>query len=397
MKKYGILTFHTAINEGSFLQTSAVLNLLTTHLSDCKSEIIDYQYKNREDYYSSVAPLERLVQFRKFQQEGLVLSEKSFVNETNERQGINHINKKYKAVFIGSDEVWKIPFFTWAKSPIQKSSFGFYPPFPNVYFGEGITVPKFAYGCSIGRTEWLGMPNNIKKQVDYYLNKFTIISVRDTRTYDFIKWINPKLIDSIDLISDPAFSIDEHKFAYDDVVREKLKNLGVDFSRPILGIIIYQYSNKDFLLLKNAIKVFKKRGFQIMGINFNSSGLEDINISNNIFTPYEWVSIFGVVSACISDRYHACISCLIKNTPFITYDLNEIDTGISKIEHLLSVFGLDNYYFSKFKNNEKTFLDKCKYLIDARWPIENVNGIKLKLRTEHSNYLNRIKKSMKEH
>jgi hypothetical protein len=378
LESIGILTFHSAYNEGSILQTFCLCNLLNKGLG-LFTEVIDHNFKNRIELYGSRNSNDRTNTLQSFINK-LPLSKESFLDAPFET--FEFINKRYKALIIGSDEIWKV-------SVPQRN---LYPPFPNVYWPtEEVTIPKIAYAGCIGDTNWRSLPDSHLRTMQKSLNSFDLLSVRDQRTFEFLKWLGIEQISKVEILPDPVFSIDLLPFINRKKLKQKLEKKGVDFSKSRIGILAPQNS-----LIDKLVNNFRARNIQIIAIT-DYTGTSDVNLTKCGFTPLEWAGITGLMTYCISYRMHGCITCLINNTPFIAFDLRDKATieGETKIKDLMTSFGLNNFYWGTNSNTSKEILEMCDNLITGTWPKEQVL-FKLNIFKKQSNlFLSKIKDYVK--
>ena len=302
--RVGILTFHSAFNEGSILQSFCLNQLLQQKLNR-SVEIIDHNYQSRIDFYGSPNQNERTKALHEFINQ-LPLSHKAFVD--NDSTTFDYIDNHYSALFIGSDEIWKVNY------PSKR----LYPPFPNVYWpNQRLRIPKISYAACIGDTNWEKLPDSFLNHMKESIESFNLLSVRDNRTLEFLKWLKIENSNEVSIIPDPVLSFDLIPYIDLRFLKDKLIKLGIDFTKARMGIYSSQCNVMDRI-----INHLRRRDIQIVAIS-DYLGEVDISLVENGFTPIEWAFIPRFMTYCISNRMHGCITNLINNTPFIALDLRD--------------------------------------------------------------------------
>ncbi|MFW5879981.1 MAG: polysaccharide pyruvyl transferase family protein [bacterium] len=373
-KRAGLLTFHSAFNEGSILQAYCLNQLIRKQLN-LDAEIVDQNYKSRLDFYGSVFQSERTIVLQDYIKK-LPLSNQSFIDK--DKETFDYINRSYNCLFIGSDEVWKV------KIPTKR----LYPPFPNVYWpNKELRIPCLGYAVCIGDTDWEKLPNSILYQMVESIKSFDLLGVRDSRTYNFLKWLDVVENYNISITPDPALSVDFSNHLDLSLLKRKLVKLGVNFEKKRIGIYCPQNP-----IIKKVIQYLKKREIQTIAISDNCGDV-DLCLSDVGFTPIEWAFIPHFMSYCISYRMHGCISNIINNTPFIALDLRNKPelSGKTKIHDLMESFHLHNYYWGNSMHDESDIINKCDMLIDNNWPFKQIELILNNKREVAHNYFNNAK------
>jgi hypothetical protein len=360
--KIGISTFHYVYNEGALAQAYCLAQNLQNRLPNSRVELLDRRYPSKMAEYGSGSGLGREKSFNDFIENVLPRSEVRFEQQNN-APVFDYINRSYRALLVGSDEVWKLKYRKrlWGLFVDQKSPS--YPAFPNSYWPDRrVKVPKIGYAVSIGgKMDWSAIPRSHINLMRNILADFSLIGYRDQRTLDFLKWIDPGMASTAEWVPDPTFS---HNIL-DDVnkqgLKRRLEEYGVDFSKPRVCVLLHpSYSEKS------VINRFFNQGYQTIGLSVPNENVS-IDLSNKYFTPIEWFSVFGLMDACVSERMHGCIACLQNGTPFIAIDHRNPYHEESKIQDLMRSFGLLDYYYRPEENNEERLLSMCAQLIGNDW------------------------------
>ena len=251
-KSVGILTYHRSNNYGAFLQAYSLSKRLEKEMPSCSVSIIDYisnevytQYhpsvKGFIKLIASVHPFRRKLSYLKAlllyvkSKRGVMSAVKdSYFEEARKKLSLSdqliisdklkdvasYINSNYDVVVVGSDAVWN-----WQ---IRQ--------FPNPYFlGPEITTKKLSYAASSYGQPFMNSSAKQKEYITRAWNGFQYLGVRDVATEDFVKWVNEDLTPHHNC--DPTVFLDVKSLPVDiDVVKEKLKNAGFDFTKKTIGI-----------------------------------------------------------------------------------------------------------------------------------------------------------------
>src|SRR5262245_28055617 len=261
-KQIGILTLHSGFNEGAVLQALCLSRNLQNSLLDWRVDIIDHRYPKKTAFYGPPNDNRKRALFRAISE--LPLSNQSFFSDDH-RCTFDYVNSNYHVLVTGSDTLWKLHYTRrrFRLPPIQNHAM--YPAFPNVYWPDRvIRVPKIAYAACIGETDTTTIPWLHRQRMRSILSDFALLGVRDAKTNDFIRWLAPSL--RTEWVPDPSFSIDVLSLVDREAVKVKLATLGVDFSRPRLGVML-----GDGRETEAAVAKLRARGFQAVGFSLSNN------------------------------------------------------------------------------------------------------------------------------
>lgn len=167
MKKIGIITIHSDLNYGAFLQAFA----LTTFLNNNSyyTRIIDYRkipnspriYKFPKNIIYKIYNLPRLSRYRRFI--APLLSNERY----NSLEELQSFNEEFDILISGSDQIW---------NPVCGGLNRINPAY-FLAFASKDKYKKISYGSSVGSYIY---DENEKKQVRKWLNEYSHISTRES-------------------------------------------------------------------------------------------------------------------------------------------------------------------------------------------------------------------------
>jgi hypothetical protein len=324
-KSVRILTYHHITNFGAALFSYALQQLISTEIPESDVKILDYRSR-RLVFYERLkifrphlkVPLfyfQRRKEFKDFLLEELTLDQdfRAFCLGEN----------KFEVLITGMD-VWNI------------TDHPFLPKFPNVYWlPPNYPGIKIAFAVSAYRSKD-DVINTFTEEITKQLSKFTMIGVRDNYTLELVERHLENRAIPLVKVPDPTFFYQEFRSG----IKTKLEKLGVDFSRPILGLCIYGHNP----LIKKLVDYFKSRGYQVIAFGMYHSHAE-VNFGHRL-SPHEWAGVYKYLSFCITDRYHGTIFCIKNNVPFVCLEPDPLENlSQSKIFDLVQEFELTFCYF----------------------------------------------------
>lgn len=362
--KIGILTFHKSINTGAFIQCYSLITRLMKDFPDEKIEVIDYCTKKTKERYSyhlleyvfsacktlkysedrrsSIRKMggrikglilnPRLLRDRKKEYKLFkevwgggrrFLSDESLITDDMNRFFETYKNK-YDIVIVGSDCVWQYEAY----------------PFPNVYFlNEKLSPIKMSYAACASNFRFDRLTSSDKKIVMDSLKAFQYIGVRDIQSEGFMDALSTKL--DYEHNCDPAFLLEVDKVPVDrNLVRKKLEDAGVDFSKKIVGIQL----RCEALGEKIADCLDLGSDYQYVIIRKRNS---ISNIFIDTLNPLEWSIVFGFFDVIITDFFHAAIMSVKNNVAPLAFDtdFNHFDRNQTRICDLMTRLNLRDFYY----------------------------------------------------
>ena len=382
--KIGILTFHSAMNEGAMLQAYALAKNLEERVTGAEVEVVDHRYRTKQLAVYDNARTGRTEAMEAFLSEQLPLSRRRFFTDDH-RDTFRYLNENYDTVVVGSDEVWKLRYTRRLGGLIAAQESVWHTPFPNAYWpDQGVKIRKISYAASVGDTNWLEIPKHHVWRIRRILDDFSLLGLRDRRTRDFLRWLYPGQ-DRGEWVPDPTFSVDLLAGVDRDRVKAKLEEYGVDFSRPRLGIAV-----QNSKLMRRSVQRFRDQGYQVIGMSVLNH-LSDVKLFSRGLSPLEWLAAFGCFDLCLTQRMHPAIACLLNNTPFVALDFykNSLDET-TKFRDLLSSFGLMDYYYDWYSRSEERLQGVCERLLREPWPSSRVEGTRKRFRARAVEFTSQV-------
>jgi len=344
MKKIGILTFHKSFNYGAFLQCFALVNRIKSDFPDVIVEVIDYTAlstvkgyeKMKSAYKDSIVDMINVRNglFEEVQSKYLPLSDYKLISD-NYTELFESIKGKYDIIIVGSDAVWN-----WGNKG-----------FPNAYYlGSDLGAYKMSYAASAHGMDYKKITEEQKWQLKELLNGFVYIGVREETTAQMVRYADSSL--TIHHNCDPTVLLDIEKIPVDmEKLREKLQKKGIDFSKPIIGLMAGEPYGK-------MIKKYYKNKVQIVALylpnKYADVYLYDLN-------PLEWARVFSLFNITITHFFHGTMLSLRNITPVIPIEIaSEYNKSYhTKIKSVMINMGLEDYY--ETWNKKTTFINRILY------------------------------------
>ena len=361
--KIGVLTFHRAYNYGAFLQCYSLQKELSTRFPEAEISVIDYESQNMANYYKTnwltyffgqknslikhpilrsmktlvgrtLAMLKGNSQIKEFFSnnkliknfekcyEYLPLTASRLVSDDYEKS-IAFINSlKFDIVIVGSDAIWN----------------DYQTNIPNVYYlSEKIESRKMSYAASSYGMAYKDVLSTSKSVIENSLKSYEFIGVRDDETYTYVKSISPNLV--LNHTCDPSLFLNLNKLPISvEEVINKLNNLGVDTSKPIIGVMGNSYIGKMARDVCGDEYTFVSIYYENKYCDYS---LVDL-------TPFEWALVFSQFKATFTSFFHGTIFSLKNGTPVFTIEQN-IEYSQSyktKTRDILERMDLSDYYFN---------------------------------------------------
>ncbi len=295
--RIGILTFHRSINYGAFMQCYSLCQRLQRDFPQHSIEVIDYTSDRIQEMYDreirEADPLtqkllsQRAEAFRSVYSH-LPLSPQCLIGEGGQELS-DWMNSRYDAVIVGSDAVWN-----W----ILRG-------FPNPYFLKDYHGIKLSYAASAHGQRFRTMTPQQKLYLQESFRDFAYLGVRDVTTEQLLRYVDPELKPQHNC--DPTMFLDPEALPCDmEALKQKLSRQGVDFSKPLIGIM---GSPKN---IGRELKQHFGNRVQFVALywenNWADVYLHDLN-------PFEWARVFSLFSATVTHFFHGTLLSLVNGTP----------------------------------------------------------------------------------
>ena len=348
MINVGTLTFHSATNYGSVLQTYALQKYLEIEFG-LQSELMNFIPDGQEELYKLFAPIrsprnlvgnllkfqlyfkykKRKIAFNKFIEDGIRVSLKSYRSKND----LADISDIYDMIIVGSDQVW------------NPDCVDFSP----VYLLDGIQVPvKAAYAPSV----------NVKKidDVQWYIdcvNDFDYVSVREATAQRYLIIEGQKKYGTsfpkIEVTIDPTLLLDRVEY-------EKIA-----FPRLIEGDYIFAYSvYNDNEYLKWLQKVAQVSGLPIVTMITGNNSYKLLKNKAVIFpedqSPNAFLSGIWHAKYVVTNSFHGTAFSVIFKKNFYYFGDYEKD---ERIRMIIDNFSLQNSCVQEV--NKQYFIQETLY------------------------------------
>lgn len=370
--KIGIMTLRLHKNYGGILQNYALNKVLSDlgHEVETLNIVWDLRYKGPQKYLIYLkriikniikrewipldleyrimkSDLKTTIYTTTFKKKYIPLSKEVYIMPYAD---FSATNKKYDAIIVGSDQVWR-PIYT---KGIKR------------YFLDYITnsnIKKIAYAASFGTSQNEYSVKEARLCGDL-LSSFKAISVREDDGVNQVKSI---------------FHIDNQ------VTRciDPTMLLTVDEYKKIIGE--YNEENRIFIyILDGDLDKMKlvKQTENLLGLEsytLTPDGMK--NDSSCVIPPVEsWLKAIITSKFVITDSFHGCVFSILFNKPFIVY--GNKSRGISRFETLLSTLQLTSRYVDSMEYFSSSLLSE---------PIDwkHVNDLISKERNHSLSFLNK--------
>lgn len=368
MKRIRILSYHHIQNNGAYLFTHALTQLLKKQFPNDDIRVADYRTVRLSTYeflkqfkFYKELPLFNLRRTALWKKQINLLELDGNTPKFNSRQLLRYLSENCEAVIVGMD-VWCL-----ARSTER-------PQFPNPYWLPGpIRSSKIAYAVSAYSSNTVEIEHH-SQQIKKYLNEFNIIGVRDRFTLELVAQHRSRRDGIIDITPDPTLVFD---FSPPDteVLKKKLILYGLDFNRPRMGLMLHGRS----ALASDICQHYKSLGYQTIALSMFTPHA-DINLGH-LLTPLEWAHTFQYLNICFGDRFHGTIFSIKNGIPFITFegDIN-LPKNQSKNFDLLRSFEMTDCYRNQTADN---------------FSIQNLLGHAMDLeKAWHNSFQNKIKTTL---
>jgi len=348
MKRIGILTFHTSINNGAVMQCYSLSKKLQEAFPDTKIEVIDYRMPKVEWHYDasvkrflsggslkskcvrllSLICHPRQLQWQKKRKAAfesvrnvLPLSTKAIVDDGTQAL-FAYMNRSFDAVVVGSDAIWNY---------VVRG-------FPNPYFlDETVTCKKLTYAASCYGMNYEAIPQQQKQSIGKILDTYAFLGTRDGES--------EKFVGEMGCSQAPVHTCDPTVFLNVDdlpvdvkVLEKKLADRGFDFDKPTIGVMGTEQ-------MCGMVRELYSNQYQIASV-YNYCRGADVNLYD--LTPYEWAYVFRYFKLVVTTYFHGTMLPLRNGIPVINIALQTqySQKHMTKVEDFMLRVGLRDCYFA---------------------------------------------------
>lgn len=309
--RIGILTFHSAINYGAYLQAFSLSNMMQSAFPDDEVEIVDYtapKEARRKAYIvlrnlkhhgikGAWSELNRIRIFMKAQKH-LSLSPKHFCMKRLEHL-YEYIEERYDVLIIGSDAV-----FNWNQTN-----------FPTAYIPEyRFSVPVYTYAASVHGLRFYEADKAVIRKCGEAFERMRCIGVRDDCSAHFVKYCAPdaKTVHCCD----PTLFIDTSQvWELGCGVVERAKK-EYKFSLNSKYIVIMAPDSA----LAAAVADRYRGEYKIVSV-FVKNRHSDIYMDD--LNPFEWAVVLRNAALVVTSYFHGTLLALVQGTPVLSVDYSE--------------------------------------------------------------------------
>jgi hypothetical protein len=359
--KYGILTFHRALNYGAVLQAWALQRKIS--MNGCSCAVLDYNSKQMKSYtaainmfekpktlksyisaiYKSPFRLVRKIRFSNFVKKYL------HITSTLNSQRLKGCYGNYDGVIVGSDQVWN----------------DYLTGFDKAYFLDFIEgKKKISYAASFGFAQ---IPNNLKNDYRNLLDSFTAISVREKTGAEIIE----ELLDrKADICIDPTLLLDDKDWMY-FIKKQKREKY----------ILIYSI-NKNINLFECAIRLSQEKNLKLYYICNDMCDIHKLSGIKNVKhllspNPVEFLNLIYHAEYIFTNSFHGTVFSIIFQKEFYcetnygehqNHRINELIENLSIKDHIICSDKINETTINWLEVEKKLKNDREKseqYLIDV--------------------------------
>ncbi len=250
-------------------------------------------------------------------------------------------SKKYKAVVVGSDQVW---------TPMSLPN-----KFYNLLFVDD-KVPKIAYASSFGVSK---IPSFQRKATGNYLDRFTAIGVREKQGKAIVDNLSGK---TAQVVADPTLLLSREEW------EKEITTARPDEKEPY----IFCYFLGDNQETRRAVQELKaKTGYKIITIRHMDEYVpEDENFGDEapyFVDPNDFVKYISQAAYVCTDSFHCTIFSIIFHRQFMTFYRFQNTSKTSRNSRIDSLFEILGIERERIYTN-----DICK-MIDRKIDYKTVN------------------------
>lgn len=229
--------------------------------------------------------------------------------------------RKYDAVIVGSDQVWR---YTYINDGYYSTYF--------LDFGSDIKCKKIAYAASFGKDEWEEPGEN--KNISDLISDFDAVSTREMSGVNICKETF-KFKGQVLCVLDPTMLI-KPEF-YDHIVAASSSEIS---KAGLVTYILDENKHKRSIVeyVKNRIDFDKEKEVH----------LGDKKRHGIFYKVEEWLSAIKNAEFVITDSFHGMVFSIVFNKQFLV--IGNSSRGLSRFHSLLSALGLECRFVDESQN-----------------------------------------------
>ena len=260
---------------------------------------------------------------------------RSFINKHLNILTVKDLAKDFPrdtdAVVVGSDQVWRPKYFTWAYGCGIENAY--------LSFLDEPAIKKVSFAASFGTEKW----EYSDKETDicsYFLKRFYAVSVRESSG---VRLCQERLgRTDVEQMPDPAFLLTKNDY----------RSLFERKDDPVHYLLYYVLDETEDSITK-AETIAKNRGLTIKRINGDIDN-PSIPISKRIKAPVEeWLRGVANADFVFTDSFHACVFSIIFEKPFVS--IGNHNRGMDRFNSLSALFRLDDNTSVLNEQRERAF------------------------------------------
>lgn len=226
-------------------------------------------------------------------------------------------SEKYKAVVVGSDQVW-LP---------EIAVTNFY----TLRFAQE-NVKRISYATSMGVSSY---PKYLQKSAAEYWRKIDYISVRENRAKQIIKEISG--VDA-KVVADPTYLLTSEEWEMRIPTKKVIKP----------NYVLCYFLGDSEPLKKFAREFANKKGLRLVSILSNECNSDDTKFADEVLvgkSPEEFINLIRNAEYVLTDSFHGLAFSVINEKQFYVFYRNRVDvkqSRNSRIDNIVKIWGLEN-------------------------------------------------------
>jgi hypothetical protein len=227
----------------------------------------------------------------------------------------------YDAIVVGSDQIWRKPYFLGVVSKNVADEF--------LAFTDGWNLKRVAYAASFG-VDYCEYTEAEISEMSKCAKMFDAVSVREDSG---IKLCKDMLGVDAKHVLDPTMLLDKSDYI------KMIEASGIGKSRDNLFAYILDSTTEKKDLVSRVAADKKLISFEV-----HNPKVDDIHyeVEKRVQPPVEeWLRAFYDAEFVLTDSFHACVFSIIFGKPFIA--VGNAERGMARFQSLLKMFNLESH------------------------------------------------------